>query len=157
MRVKVITLKYSDGLQGFPDDIVDKAAAGFEVLEVRDHFFVHGGVPHLALILMLGENRTAPAKDFQKKEDPGKNLSEDVQVLYRQLREWRNERAKKEGIPSYLIFRNMQLAEICTNLPESISALREIEGIGEKTCGTYGDDVLGFVKSFKNENLRTTF
>ena len=81
------------------------------------------------------------------REDPGKELPEHLQPLYRDLRTWRNDKAKAEGIPSYLIFRNTQLAEICKTLPRTLSALREIEGIGEKTCEKYGKDVLNLVSN----------
>jgi len=59
MDVRVITLRYSDGLQGFPEAALTKATTGREVLEVREHFFVHGNVPHLALIVLLGGDNTA--------------------------------------------------------------------------------------------------
>ena len=48
MQIRQITLRYAEGLQGFPEDALREATAGREVLEVREHFFVHGGVPHLA-------------------------------------------------------------------------------------------------------------
>jgi hypothetical protein len=32
-----------------------KAISGREVLEAREHFFMHGNVPHLLLTLLLGD------------------------------------------------------------------------------------------------------
>ncbi len=32
-----------------------KAISGHEVLEAREHFFMHGNVPHLLLTLLLGD------------------------------------------------------------------------------------------------------
>ncbi len=51
MDVRVITLRYQEGVQGFSEDALRQATAGREVLEVREHFFTHGNVPHLALVL----------------------------------------------------------------------------------------------------------
>jgi hypothetical protein len=50
VRVRVITLRYSEGVQGFPEEALRQATAGHEVLEVREHSFVYGNVPqqHLA-------------------------------------------------------------------------------------------------------------
>jgi hypothetical protein len=53
--VRVITLRYQEGLQGFPEGALQAATAGREVLEAREHFFLHGNVPHLALVLLLGD------------------------------------------------------------------------------------------------------
>ncbi len=142
MEVRVVTLRYHEGLQGFPEEGLTRAAAGREVLEVREHFFVHGHVPHLCLVLMLG-NAPAPAgRRANQTEDPGNALPDELKPLYRDLRSWRNERAKQEGVPAYAIARNAMLAEICRKRPRSLSALKEIEGMGEASCEKYGRDIL---------------
>ncbi|MFT5200461.1 MAG: superfamily II DNA helicase RecQ [Planctomycetota bacterium] len=144
VKIKIITLRYDEGLQGFAAEIIEKALAGRSVLEVRDHFFVHAGQPHLCLVCTTDDG-DAKGSPKSRRDDPGDELAPHHQVLYRDLRTWRNERAKKEGIPSYLILRNRQLAEICENRPGSLACLREIEGIGEATCKKYGQDILGML------------
>jgi hypothetical protein len=47
MDVRVITLRYQEGMQGFPEGALRQAIAGRDVLEAREHFFTHGNVPHL--------------------------------------------------------------------------------------------------------------
>ena len=154
MDVRVITLKYHDGLQGFPEQAIRDAAGGREILEVRERFFRHGGVPHLALVLFLGgqggHGPTRPATGgFTRfsSPDPALGLPQGLQKLYRDLRQWRNDRAKQDGLPSYVIMRNNLLAEICRRLPRSLAQLREIDGIGEATCAKYGEAILGLLAS----------
>ena len=92
MHLRILTLRYNEGLQGFPEDAVREAAAGHEVLEVREHFFLHGNIPHLALVLLLGDGATAgPRPPPRPEDDPGLQLPEALRPLYRSLREWRNE------------------------------------------------------------------
>jgi len=140
MDVRVVTLRYQESVQGFVEEALTRATAGREVLEVREHFFLHGNVPHLALVLLLGD---APqmARRWQG-PDPGDELPEDRKALYRALRTWRNERARSDGVPSYVIARNVQLAEICRRLPHTLAELREVKGIGEATCEKYGQEIL---------------
>ena len=147
MQVRVITMRYSDGLQGFSEDALRSATSGREVLDVREHFFVHGEVPHLVLVLLLGDAPgSATARSSSRaEENPEQELPEALRPLYRSLRQWRNETAKQAGIPSYAILRNAQLAEICRRLPRSLAALREIEGIGEATCTRYGSAILALL------------
>ena len=146
MQVRVVTLRYSDGLQGFPEDALRAATSGREVLEVREHYFVHGTVPHLALVLQLGDGAVAPrAGAVRSDENPELELAEPLRPLYRSLRQWRNDEAKKVGIPAYAILRNAQLAEICRRLPRSLAALREIDGVGEATCAKYGAALLALL------------
>jgi ATP-dependent DNA helicase RecQ len=148
LHVRIVTLRYSDGLQGFPEDAVRAAAAGQEIIEARDHFFVHGGIPHLALVLLLGDGASGQRKPAPRsEEDPELALAESLRPLYRTLRRWRNEEARKAGIPSYAIMRNAQLAEICRRQPRTLAALREIEGIGESSCTRYGAAILELIPS----------
>lgn len=141
MDIRIITLRYSDGIQGFPEDALLKACSGREVLEAREHFFIHGNVPHMAVVLLLGDAAVSRGRR-PPGPDPGEELPADRKGLYRALRIWRNERAKSDGVPSYVIARNVQVAEICKRLPRSLAELKEIDGIGEATCEKYGRDIL---------------
>ena len=141
MDVRLVTLRYSDALQGFPEDALVKATAGRDVLEAREHFFVHGKVPHVAVVLLLGDARDAQRR-YPVGPDPAESLPEDRRKLYRELRTWRNERARAEGVPSYVILRNAQIAEICRRAPRTLAELKEVEGVGEATCEKYGKDML---------------
>lgn len=97
MQVRVITLRYSDSLQGFPEEALRQATAGATVIEAREHFFVHGGMPHLTVVLLLDRADTRPAI----RDDPGADLPESLRPLYRDLGQWRNARAKTDSIPNY--------------------------------------------------------
>lgn len=149
MYVKVVTLRYQEGVQGFPEAALREATAGREVLEVREHFFIHGNVPHLALVLMLGDGASSTG-GFKRRNpnapDPEESIPEERRPVYRELKKWRNERAKADGKPAYAIARNVQLAEIVNKAPTSLAALKEIEGVGEAFCRDYGKEVLELVK-----------
>ena len=144
MNLRIVTLRYSDNLQGFPERALREAVSGKEVLDVREHFFVHGNVPHLTMVLLLGDG-SAKARAYERAQDPAAELPDKLRSLYRSLRIWRNERAKRDGVPSYVIMRNGILAEICRKLPRSLSELKEIEGVGEATCARYGKELLGMI------------
>jgi superfamily II DNA helicase RecQ len=147
MNVRVITLRYQEGQQGFSEGALRQATAGREVLEVREHFFTHGNVPHVALALVLGDG---PAEGFRPHDpnapNPEESVPEDRRPIYRDLKRWRNDRAKADGKPAYAIARNVQLAEIVNKAPKSLAELKEVEGIGEAFCRDYGQAVLELVK-----------
>ena len=145
MRLKIVTLPYTESLGGFPQQAVDQACAAGTLIEVRDHFFMHGGIPHLVLVLVIDDAAAPPARGKVPDEDPGRELPEELQALYRALRQWRNDRAKADGVPAYVVLRNSQLAEICRRLPRTLVALRGIEGIGEATAAKYGKDLLALI------------
>lgn len=147
MDVRVITLRYQEAQQGFPEGALRQATAGRDVLEAREHFFTHGNVPHLALVLLLGDG---PSDGFRPRDpnapNPEESLPENRRPVYRDLKRWRNERARADGKPAYAIARNTQLAEIVQRAPKSLAELKGIEGIGEAFCRDYGQAVLELVK-----------
>jgi ATP-dependent DNA helicase RecQ len=143
MDVRVVTLRYQDGQQGFPEGALRQATAGREVLEAREHFFTHGNVPHLAVVLLLGDGPSeARYPRDPSAPDPESSLPEERRGLYRDLRRWRNERAKADGKPAYAVARNAQLAEIVIRAPKTLAELKEVAGIGEAFCRDYGAAVL---------------
>lgn len=149
MDVRVITLRYQEGTQGFPEGALRQAIAGREVLEAREHFFTHGNVPHLALVLMLGDGPYSGGDGFRPRDpnapNPEELVPEERRPIYRDLKRWRNDRAKADGKPAYAIARNTQLAEIVNRAPKSLAELKEIGGIGEAFCRDYGEAVLALV------------
>ena len=101
MQIRIVTLRYSEGLQAFPEDALRAATAGHEVLEVREHFFLLGNIPHLALVLLLADGPgTGPRTPSRTEDDPAMQLPEALRPLYHSLREWRNDEAKRAGVPS---------------------------------------------------------
>ena len=142
MDLRVITLRYDDGLGGFPEDAVRKATGGRDLHAVREYFFVHAGVPHLTLVLTFGDGTRAEPQRRPSGPDPMASLPPDRRKLYLDLKRWRNQRADQDGVPPFTIMRNDLLATICRLAPKSLAALREISGIGEKTVARYGSDIL---------------
>ncbi len=148
MNVRVVTLRYQEGMQGFPEEALRQASAGREVLEAREHFFMHGNVPHLALVLMLGDG---PSDGYRPRDpnapNPEESVPEDRRAIYRDLKRWRNDRAKADGKPAYAVARNAQLAEIVNRVPKSLAELKEVTGIGEAFCRDYGAAVLELMRT----------
>ena len=147
MQIRVVTLRYNEALQGFPEDTLKSATFGREVLNASEHFFVHGNVPHLALVLSLGDSpRYDNVGSYRQRDpnapDPEEGMTDVQKTRYRALKAWRNDTAKAEGRPAYAIARNTQLAELVKAMPKSLSAIKEVEGFGEGFCEKYGKKVL---------------
>ena len=150
MQIRVVTLRYSEALQGFPEDALSRVTFGREVLDVNEHFYVHGNVPYLTLVLRLGETRGFENAASYKARDPNAPNPEDglpdsAKAIYRALKQWRNETAKSEGRPAYAIARNVQLAELAKAAPKDMAGIKEVDGFGEAFVVRYGDKILSLM------------
>lgn len=148
MKLKVLTLKLNVDNGTFDTDQLDQFQSdGREVIEVSEHYFQHDHIPSLALVVRYrdinpvtpGDQNALPRKEWRN------DLDAKARQLYDMLRDWRSRRAHKEGMPSFLILNNRQLAAISAAQPASLTALRGVEGIGESRSIRWGQEILGVV------------
>lgn len=69
-----------------------------------------------------------------------------VQVKIEKLREWRSFRARLEGVPAYRVFSNRVLLAMAQKSPRTLEELKALKGIGEKTAGAYGNELMGLLQ-----------
>ena len=82
-------------------------------------------------------------------------LTEESRPLFNILRQWRNERAKNDKMPPYVLFTNKELAEIALKKPETLVSLSTVEGVGKAKIEKYGKDVLKIVKTVKDAQRKS--
>jgi DNA helicase-2/ATP-dependent DNA helicase PcrA len=61
------------------------------------------------------------------------------------LRAWRTERARKDGMPPYIVLHDRTLLAIAAAQPSTLVALRQVDGIGPAKLELYGEDILAVV------------
>ena len=150
MQVRVVTLRFDPVLEAFDDSPLQELLKGREVFTIRDHFFVRNGVPYLAVVVTCGlkppVEEPKPLEKGRGREESWRALvsAEDL-PLFNTLREWRAERARREGVPPYIVFTNRQLAAMVRLRPGSFSALGAIDGIGKAKLDNYGRELLALL------------
>ena len=77
------------------------------------------------------------------------SLPEGNSELREYLRMWRRDVAKKLGIPAFVVMHDTSLEELCRVMPESLAALRQIHGFGERKTESYGRDILAAISLFR--------
>jgi ATP-dependent DNA helicase RecQ len=70
------------------------------------------------------------------------DLTPQAQHLFDALRAWRTATAKEQGVPPYVIFHDATLRQIATDVPTSLEALSDVNGVGQTKLDRYGHHVL---------------
>ena len=65
--------------------------------------------------------------------------------LFDALREKRRVIATENGIPPYVVFHDATLREMATLKPDSLSAMSQISGVGDRKLATYGEEFLAII------------
>jgi DNA helicase-2/ATP-dependent DNA helicase PcrA len=62
--------------------------------------------------------------------------------VFTELKKWRLERSRADGVPAYVVFHNAALAEIAARKPSSLGDLASVPGVGPAKLERYGAEVL---------------
>lgn len=151
--LKIFTIKFENNLESFNDSILSNFLSDKGVVRWESHFFEHKKEYYWTIVVEY--NPAAPSsavsagKGQMKKDEAYKELlTRNDWPLFNRLREWRMERSKKDGVPPYIIFTNIQLAKIAVTRPLSLNALQQVEGVGDAKREKYGNEIILIIKSF---------
>ncbi len=147
MNLAVVTLRFDVEAGAFDDAPLRAFTAEHDVLGFHEHFFEVGGTPYWAVLLRWQAPRSAGSagEPTRPRTDWAATVPSEDRGLYEALRSWRNERARQEGRPAYVLFTNRQIAAITLARPDTEASLREIDGIGEARARDYAGEVIALV------------
>jgi superfamily II DNA helicase RecQ len=138
-----LTLRFDPETSRFDDAPLDEFAKSREVLSVKDHFFIHGGLPHILLCVSWRMPPAGAARKPKSGEDwKGLLDTPEKQDRFDRLRRWRNETAKKEGKPAYAILTNRLAAEVAVLPSPSLTTLGTVDQFGPAKVEKYGRTIL---------------
>ena len=63
------------------------------------------------------------------------------------LRTWRLQRAKRDGVPAYVVLNDRHLLGIAAALPATTRELAACDGIGPAKLERYGDEILELLET----------
>ena len=71
--------------------------------------------------------------------------------LFQRLREWRRDRASRDGIPAYTLFTDRSARELTVQRPADRAALADVWGFGDARIASIGDELLELLREFDPE------
>jgi len=122
---------------------VDHQAHGAILLTEQSRAVLKGDLP--VQMRRTAETRQRPPRSDRKSSLPP---SGPEGRLLDQLKSWRREEARVQGVPAYVIFHDSTLAEIARRHPRDILALSGIGGIGAKKLERYGEALLAITAAY---------
>ncbi|MBY0555045.1 ATP-dependent DNA helicase [bacterium] len=76
----------------------------------------------------------------------GEEMSPQQQIVFRNLKNWRKEKANELDVPAFVIFGDKTLRELAQVNPQNIEELQNIYGIGEAKVEKFGTEILEELK-----------
>jgi superfamily II DNA helicase RecQ len=145
MKIRIFTIPFNETIQGFDDNIINNFCINKKVYKIDMVYFSINSKSYWSASIQYEE--------IIKPELSAKTtLNEIEQKLYNKLKEWRVIAAQKEGVPVFLVAKNIQLEQIVKNKSTSYESLRNIKGIGTAKITKYGKEIIEIVKNFYEQN-----
>ena len=69
-------------------------------------------------------------------------------VLFRLLKEWRNQKARETGQSHYMILHQKTMVTLANFMPQSLPALKMVKGMGKKKSERFGMELLEIIISY---------
>lgn len=150
--IKIFTIPFSKSSETFFEDDLNQFLLNKKVNSIKAEFFKNRENFYWTVFIdcdiVIEEFKKKNEKGVDKQDQPHLKLDEKDELLLKRLKEWRKQRAEKEGIPVYIIANNKELLAIVQSKPKSKEALKQIKGYGKKKIEKYGEDVLKIVSGF---------
>lgn len=102
---------------------------------------------------VLKNRRTVMLRPLKRDKAAGQKPKEEwlrterEERLWQALRKWRQERARTEEIPAYMVCGDKTLRDIVEKMPCGLDGLRSIYGLGEAKIDKFGDEILEVLDS----------
>ena len=145
MLARVLTLRFDQRIEAFDDQSLR------EFLAQREHFFQCNHVPYMAVMVTYALEPSNPNSTPRDSAQGRRGVDWRAQVaeaelpLFDALRDWRAERARRDGVAPYMVCTNQQLAAMIKARPQSMAKLGTIDGIGKAKLETYGQEILALL------------
>ena len=151
MKARVFTLRLDAEHRALDDSELSAFLEEHDALSVAHHPLAIDGQPALAVIVTWRGRASAPLpappRGRPLPQAPPLEVAEPDRALFELLRAWRNERARRDGRPAYVMFTNAQLAEVARVRPATLARLGEVPGIGDSRLAAFGEEVLAVLRS----------
>ncbi len=72
--------------------------------------------------------------------------------LFEKLKNWRAQKASEKGVPHFHIMHQKTLIGIAVNMPENLTGLKKVKGIGPRLAERYGLELITIVSDYCREH-----
>jgi superfamily II DNA helicase RecQ len=136
MPLQFFTISIQDN--GEASDALNQFLRSHKIIDTERHFVDNGSSSLWSVCISYqdGEGRPQPSK--KSKIDYREVLNEQDFTVFSRIRTLRKELSDRDRVPPYALFSNEQLADMVRRRVTSLSALAEIDGVGEARVKKYG-------------------
>ena len=145
MQLRFFTIPVHDGELSAEE--LSRFLSSHRIIAVDREFVQDGRDSAWAICVSYVQAEGRPQPGKKGKVDYREVLSDTDFAVFAKLRSLRKTLADQEGVPAYALFTNEQLADMVQRRVRSVSALREIRGVGDSRIEKYAESFLDILRA----------
>jgi ATP-dependent DNA helicase RecQ len=98
--------------------------------------------------LELRKQKTVMGKSDKKETSRPRDVNHNHHDLFSALRDLRNNLAKEKKLPSYIVFNDKSLHDMCNLLPRNDDEFLMVHGVGQNKLESYGKVFLRVIREY---------
>ena len=103
----------------------------------------------MKLELRKQEFAVSKSEKYTRKVSKSKEAQHGRDELFNALKNLRNKLAKEKGLPSYIVFNDKSLHDMCAIMPRNDNEFLMVHGVGQSKLDNYGDEFLGVIRDYQ--------
>jgi superfamily II DNA helicase RecQ len=116
--------------------------ASVELVQSDTHF-IESDASYWSVLLHYKEKINLAPREKASLTD----LTQDQIDRFQQLKKWRSEKAKTNGVKPFVVCHNSHLIQIAVQHPQALSDFQWIKGFGEKRTQQYADEIIQLLEN----------
>ena len=145
MKIKIFKIRLSEEFLIADQNSINDFLAEYEVLHTNSQF-IENNISYWSVLITYQEKRVK--SKITKSDAPAETeLSDEEEIIFGKLKNWRSEKAKQTQLPAYVIFHNSHLVSIAKHKPNNIEDLENVTGIGKLKTEKYGAEIIGVLEN----------
>lgn len=100
-------------------------------------------------LLKLRKQEPSSKKKEKREVSKSRDIQHDRQDLFDALKGLRNKLAREKGLPSYIVFNDKSLHDMCQLMPRDPDEFLMVHGVGQNKLDNYGDIFLNLIKTYQ--------
>ena len=114
------------------------------------------GKAKVQLVVVSREARTrGRQKQTAEEATTAASATTEHMELFEQLKTLRKEIANENNYPAYVVMSDKSLHALATDMPTTLSAFGNTNGIGEHKCNTYGERFIGLIQQYVSAHQKS--
>ena len=142
MNVQVFSVRVDAPHLAHDQQQLNDFIASVELVQSDTHF-IESDASYWSVLLHYKEKINLAPREKESLTD----LTQDQVDRFQQLKKWRNEKAKTNGVKPFVICHNSHLIQIAVQHPKTSSDFQWIKGFGEKRTQHYADEIIQLLEN----------